>query len=97
MKEVLLENWSVVNAEWRGLRREPHPHEFARLEVGNCLCGRSYGHSQIEDGHRICSSRIRTINGDIVTTMSETIYRLGERQENFVEPFSDDIFFTPEE
>lgn len=86
MKEVLIENWSIVDSLFPGRCRDPYKHEFRDFTVGNCLHGKVYGHKRIEDGHRALTTPIRTINGDLITTDSETVYRLGAVNPNFYEP-----------
>lgn len=78
MTEVLIDNWSSVSNNWYGRYRDPYQHEFTDMTIGNCLHGKVYGHPLIEDGHRVHTSIIKKIEGDIVTTQTGTLYRLGE-------------------
>ena len=78
MKTVKMIDWSCVPRGWDGFRREPTPEEFINLEPGSSLHGKVFGHPKIVDGHRAVTSKIRSVNGNIITTESETIYELGK-------------------
>lgn len=90
MKTVKIENWSIVDYDWEGFCRFPNMDEFRPFLIGFTLHGRVFGHPRIEDGHRARTTKIRSISGNIVTTMSETVYELGE-------PFADYMLWLDEQ
>lgn len=74
---IAINDWSCVDDNWVGFRRDPTEDEFRELAPGMCLHGKVTGHPRIQDGHRAHTSKIRTINGNVVTTISESVYKLG--------------------
>jgi len=75
MTEYRLENWCT--------RSDANPYlppESQRLY----LSGEVYNHPSYEDGHRISTSCINKIYGNVITTKSGTLYVLGEPDPDFI-------------
>jgi hypothetical protein len=77
---VHLENWCVVCAEL-----DPEVAKYSAPEIGIRLCGDVSNHPDFPDNHRIVSSRVFNITGNIITTVSGRVYKLGMPDPKFVE------------
>ena len=85
---VRIENWSTG--------RENNPF-LAPEQQGICLCGQVYGHPTKEDGSRVKTSSIQSIDGRMVGTLN-TIYELGEPDPEFIKWMKvEGIEFNPNE
>lgn len=70
-----LENWSLTEDQ------DP----FAAPEVRTKrLNGLVYGHHDFEDGHKITTSRIESVQGRVVETLSGSTYELGDPDPDYL-------------
>ncbi len=72
--EVRLENWHVAV-------RPSDPYTAPELRA-TCLSGEVYGHPRFEDGDRITTSPVRSVEGRRAET-NNTTYRLGKVSEQY--------------
>ena len=82
-----LEGWSV-STELTDLYKPPET-------ILTFLCGAVYGHSKWDDGHRISTSYIKDVDGNLVTTSSGSVYELGEPDPLFVQWCKDNNLHVP--
>jgi hypothetical protein len=61
-----LENWCVIS----------NPYTAPELSPQR-LCGTVYGHPRKEDGKKVTTSRVASVDGRTITTESGTVYVLG--------------------
>jgi len=72
---ILIENWAVT------IPPNPNPYQDPRHSL--CLTGDVTGHPMMGDG-RLRTSPIKFVNGRLVTTLSGTVYQLGEPDPTYV-------------
>ena len=73
-----LEEWSVsYDAETDPYRPPETKRPF--------LCGAVYGHSKQQDGHRISTSYIEKVDGNLITTSSGSVYELSDPDPLYVD------------
>jgi hypothetical protein len=73
---MLLENWSVSSAP-------VGPYDAPEMAYHQ-LSGNVFGHPRFDEGKRIRTSDIKSVNGREVVTRSGSVYTLGEPHVEYV-------------